>query len=56
MVVGVELHSFGARLENGGCLDPTFCKKPGSKSVWLGRIYELRNRGRRAMPIIGGEN
>jgi transposase InsO family protein len=38
---------FGVRLENGGCLDPIFCKKLRSKSVWLGRIYELRNRGRR---------
>jgi hypothetical protein len=56
MVVGVELCCFGVRLENGGCLDPTFCKKPRSKSVWLGTIYELSNRGRRATLIIGGEN
>jgi hypothetical protein len=55
MVVGVELHCFGVRLENGRCLDLTFCKKPRSKFVWLGRTCELRNLGRRAMPIIGEE-
>jgi hypothetical protein len=44
---------FGVRLENGWFLDPTFCKKPRSMFVWLGRTYELRNRGRRATPIIG---
>jgi transposase InsO family protein len=36
------------------CLDPTFCKRPRSKFVWLGRTCESHNRGRRAMPIIGG--
>jgi hypothetical protein len=56
MVVGFELCCFGVSLENRGRLDPTFCKKPRSKSVWLGRIYELRNRGRRATPIIGEES
>jgi hypothetical protein len=56
MVVGVELHCFGVRLENGRCLDPTFYKKPRSKSVWLGRIYELCNLGKRAMSIIGEDN
>jgi hypothetical protein len=35
-------------LENGKCLDLTFCKKPRSKFVWLGRTCELHNRGRRA--------
>jgi hypothetical protein len=44
------------RLENGRCLDLTFCKRPRSKFVWLGRIYELCNRGRRAMPIIREES
>jgi hypothetical protein len=27
MVEDVRLHCFGMRLENGKCLDPTFCKK-----------------------------
>jgi hypothetical protein len=56
MVIGVELHCFGVRLENGRCLDLTFCKKPRSKFVWLGKTCELRNRGKRATPIIGEEN
>jgi hypothetical protein len=56
MVIGVELRCFGVRLENGRCLGPTFCKKPRSKFVWLGRTYELRNRGRRAMSIMGEES
>jgi hypothetical protein len=55
LVIGVELCCFGVRLENGRCLDPTFCKKSRSKFVWLGRTCELRNRGRRATPIIGEE-
>jgi hypothetical protein len=55
MVVGVELRCFRVRLENGRFLDPAFWKKPKSKFVWLGRTCELRNRGRRAMPIIGEE-
>jgi hypothetical protein len=56
MVVGIELRCFEVRLENGGYLDLTFYKKPRSKSVWLERIYELRNQGRRATPIIGEES
>jgi hypothetical protein len=56
MVVGVELHFFAERLENGRCLDPTFCKKLRSKFIWLGRTCELRNRDRRARPIIGEES
>jgi hypothetical protein len=56
MVEGVGLHCFGVRLENGKCLDPTFYKKPRSKFVWLGRTYELHNRGRRATSIIGKES
>jgi hypothetical protein len=56
MVVGVELHCFGVRLENGRFLDPIFCKKPRSKFVWLGRTCEFGNRGRRATPIIGEES
>jgi hypothetical protein len=55
MVVGVELRCFGVRLENGRLLDPSFCKKPRSKLVWLGRTCELYSRGRRAMSIIGEE-
>jgi hypothetical protein len=56
MIVGVELHCFGVRLESGRFLDLTFCKKPKSKSVWLGRTCKLYSRGRRATPIIGEEN
>jgi hypothetical protein len=37
-------------------LVPTFCKKPRSKFIWLGRTCELRNQGRRAMPIIVEES
>jgi hypothetical protein len=55
MVIGVELHYFGVRLENRRCLNLKFCKKPRSKFVWLGRTCELRNGGGRAMPIIGEE-
>jgi hypothetical protein len=43
-------------MENERFLDLTFYKKLRSKFVWLGRTDELRNRGRRAMPIIGEEN
>jgi hypothetical protein len=52
-VESVGLHCFGVRLENGKCLDSTFCKKPRSKFVWLGRNCESHNQGRRATPIIG---
>jgi hypothetical protein len=33
MVEDVRLHCFGMRLENGKCLDPTFCKKPRVRIV-----------------------
>jgi hypothetical protein len=56
MVVSVELRCFGVRLENGRCLDLTFCKKSRSKFIWLGRTCELHNRGKRATPIIGEES
>jgi hypothetical protein len=56
MIVGVELHYFRMRLENGRFSDPTNYKKPRSKFVWLGRTYELHNRGRKAIPVIGEEN
>jgi hypothetical protein len=56
MVEGVGLHCFGVRLENVKYLDPTFCKKPRSKFVWLGRTCESHNRGRRATLIIGEES
>jgi transposase InsO family protein len=52
----VGLHYFGMRLENGKCLDPTFCKRLRSKFIWLGRTCESHNRGRRATPIIGEES
>jgi hypothetical protein len=56
MVEGVELRCFGVRLENGRCLDLTFYKKQRNKFVWLGRTYELHNRGRRVTSIIGEES
>jgi hypothetical protein len=56
MVIGVELHCFGVRLESGRFLDPTYCKKPRSKFIWLGRNCELRNQGRRATSIIAEES
>jgi hypothetical protein len=56
MVIGVELHCFGARLENGRLSDPTYYKKLRRKFVWLGRTCELCNQLRRATPIIGGES
>jgi hypothetical protein len=56
MVIGVKLHCFGVRLENGRFLDPTFCKRSRSKFVWLGKTYELHNQGRRVVLIIGEEN
>jgi hypothetical protein len=56
MVIGVELHSFGMRLENERFLDPTYYRKPRSKFIWLGRTYELCNLGKRATSIIGEEN
>jgi hypothetical protein len=44
MVIGVEPHCFGVWLENGRFSVLTFCKKPRSKFVWLGRTCELRNQ------------
>jgi hypothetical protein len=35
---------------------PDILQQPRSKFVWLGRTYELHNRGKRAMPIIGEES
>jgi hypothetical protein len=56
MVIYAEPSYFGMRLENGRFLNLTFCKKPRSKFVWLGRTYEMLNQDRIAMPIIGEEN
>jgi hypothetical protein len=56
MVLGFKLRCFGMRLENERFSDPTYCKKPRSKFIWLGRTCELRNQGRKAMPIIGEEH
>jgi hypothetical protein len=56
MDIDVELRCFGMRLENGKFSDPTYCKKPRSKFVWLGRTFVLRNRDKRATPIIEEEN
>jgi hypothetical protein len=43
MVDGVRLHCFGMRLENGKCSDLTFCMRPRSKFIWLGRTCESHN-------------
>jgi hypothetical protein len=56
MDVDVGLHYFGMRLENGTFLDPTYCKKPRGKFVWLGRTFVPHNRDKRATSIIGEEN
>jgi hypothetical protein len=56
MDVDVELRCFGMRLENERFSDPTYCKKPRSKFVRLGRTSESRSPDKRATPIIGGEN
>jgi hypothetical protein len=56
MVVGVELHCFGMRLENERFSDPTFYKKPRTKFAWLGRTFESCNQGRKATLIIEEEN
>jgi hypothetical protein len=56
MDVDVELYCFGIRLENGKFLGPTYCKKPRSKFIWLGRTFMSRNRDKRAMSIIAEEN
>jgi hypothetical protein len=56
MDVDVELRCFGMRLENIKFSDLTYCKKPRSKFVWLGRTFESHNQDKRATPIIGEEN
>jgi hypothetical protein len=56
MAAVLKPRCFGMRLENGRFSDPTFCKKPRRKFVWLGRTCQLRNRGRRATPVIGEES
>jgi hypothetical protein len=56
MDVDAELHYFGIRLGNGKFSVLTYCKKPRSKFIWLGRTFVSRNRDKRAMPIIGEEN
>jgi hypothetical protein len=56
MVVDVELHCFGMGMENGRFSDPTYCKKPRSKIVWLGRTCEFLNEGKRATLIIEEES
>jgi hypothetical protein len=44
MVVGVEFHYFGMRLENGRFSDLTYCKKPRSKFAWLEKTFDYRRR------------
>jgi hypothetical protein len=56
MVIGAEICCFGMRLEKERFSDMTFCKKPRSKFIWLGRTCELRNQGRIATPIVGEES
>jgi hypothetical protein len=56
MDVDVGLCCFGMRLENEKFSDPTYCKKPRSKFVWLGRTFMSCNRDKRATSIIGEEN
>jgi hypothetical protein len=56
MDVDVEICCFGMRLDDGRFLDPTYCKRPRSKFIWLGRTFVSRNRDKRATSIIGGEN
>jgi hypothetical protein len=53
MVVGVELHYFGMRLENGRFSDLTYYKKLRSKFAWLGKTFESCNQDKRATLIIG---
>jgi hypothetical protein len=56
MDVDVEPHYFGMRLENGRFLNLTYCKKPRSKFICLGRTSESRSPDKRDMSIIEGEN
>jgi hypothetical protein len=55
MDVDVKLHYFGVKHENRWFSDPTYCKKPKSKFVWLGRTFMSHSLDKRAMPIIGEE-
>jgi hypothetical protein len=55
MVVDVKPHCFGMRLENVKFLDLTYCKRPRSKFIWLGRICELHNQDRRVTLFIEEE-
>jgi hypothetical protein len=56
MDVDVKLRCFGMRLGNERFSDLTYCKKPRSKFVWLGRTFMLSNRDRSGTPIIREEN
>jgi hypothetical protein len=56
MVVGVEPHYFGARLENGRFLNLTYGKKPRDKFVWWEKECGSHSLGRRAMPTISEYN
>jgi hypothetical protein len=56
MDVDVGLHCFGMRLENGRFADLTYCKKPRSKLIWLGRTFVPCSPDKRATLIIGEEN
>jgi hypothetical protein len=48
MVKGVGLHYFGMRLENGKCLDPTFCKVSPMRG-----LRHFKVRGKLAPRFIG---
>jgi hypothetical protein len=56
MDVDAELHYFGIRLGNGKFSVLTYCKKPRSKFIWLGRTFMSRNQDKRATLTIGEEN
>jgi hypothetical protein len=56
MDIDVELCCFGVGLENRRFSDPTYCKRPRSKFVWLGRTFVTRNQDKRVTSIIGEEN
>jgi hypothetical protein len=56
MDIDVELRCFQMRLENRRFSDLTYCKKLRSRFAWLGRTFESRNQGGKAMLIIGEEN
>jgi hypothetical protein len=47
---------FWSETEERKVSDPTYCKKPRRKFIWLGRTFVSPNQDKRAMPIIGEGN